>query len=124
MYTRAGIILYNTNDKILLVKGKQTQKWSFPKGRVEDNETVEQTALREFIEETGRTFNNKELCVAKFRHYNSHLFITKIESQDLPVISRVNEDEIEEIKWVSPYEVSDWELNSSLKAYINEFYKL
>lgn len=50
----AGVILYAEGKKfILLVKGRDTKKWSFPKGHCDGNETCEDCAVRELIEETG-----------------------------------------------------------------------
>lgn len=52
-----GAVVYrktNRNDiKILLVKNHNGKCWTFPKGHVEQNETEQQTALREIKEETG-----------------------------------------------------------------------
>ena len=45
--TRLGVI------KILLVKNHNGKCWTFPKGHVEQNETEQQTAIREIKEETG-----------------------------------------------------------------------
>ena len=38
---------------VLLIKNKQTDFWSFPKGHVEEGENEYQTAIRETREETG-----------------------------------------------------------------------
>ncbi len=52
-----GAVVYrrtNKNDiKVLLVKNHNGKCWTFPKGHVEENETEQQTALREIKEETG-----------------------------------------------------------------------
>lgn len=45
--TRLGVI------KVLLVKNHNGKCWTFPKGHVEQNETEQQTAVREIKEETG-----------------------------------------------------------------------
>ena len=52
----AGIIAMHfegPNTRILLVRGKQSGKWSFPKGHAEPNEDIIQTGIREMKEETG-----------------------------------------------------------------------
>jgi 8-oxo-dGTP pyrophosphatase MutT (NUDIX family) len=50
----AGVILRDSGDRILLVLGKKHDKWSFPKGHVdEDDKTGEDCAARETKEETG-----------------------------------------------------------------------
>jgi 8-oxo-dGTP pyrophosphatase MutT (NUDIX family) len=43
----------DNNLKFLLIQGKDTNDWSFPKGHLEPNEKPAQTALRELREETG-----------------------------------------------------------------------
>jgi 8-oxo-dGTP pyrophosphatase MutT (NUDIX family) len=40
---------------VLLVHRPKYDDWSFPKGKAEPNETIEQTAIREVREETGLT---------------------------------------------------------------------
>lgn len=53
----SGIIPFrNTRDKReYLVLKSRTTDWEFPKGTIEDDEELQQTALRELEEETGIT---------------------------------------------------------------------
>jgi len=50
-----GSVLYRIHDelRILVIKQARNGNWSFPKGHVENNETEEQTAIREVLEEVG-----------------------------------------------------------------------
>jgi len=48
-----GLIFDNTKRQILLVKRRDMPVWVLPGGCTEDNETPEQTVLREVKEETG-----------------------------------------------------------------------
>ncbi len=51
-----GAIIYRKfhgNTELLLIKHANGGHWSFPKGHVEPNETEEETAKREILEETG-----------------------------------------------------------------------
>ena len=51
-----GAVIYRKiNDRIrfLLIKNKRSSNWGFPKGHMEDGETLEDTAKREVLEETG-----------------------------------------------------------------------
>ena len=43
--------VYNDKGEILFIY--RNDKWDLPKGKIEGNETIEQTALREVMEETG-----------------------------------------------------------------------
>ena len=56
IYKGAGAIIYdNINDAIVIVKGNQ-QIYSFPKGHIKHNESMEECAAREIYEETGMIF--------------------------------------------------------------------
>ena len=51
-----GAVVFRQNGKereILLIRHKNGGHWAFPKGHVENQETEEETALREIREETG-----------------------------------------------------------------------
>ncbi|WP_242202554.1 NUDIX hydrolase [Aestuariivivens insulae] len=43
--------VYNDNGEVLFIY--RNDKWDLPKGKIEGNETIERTALREVSEETG-----------------------------------------------------------------------
>ncbi|MCE7740835.1 MAG: NUDIX domain-containing protein [Candidatus Heimdallarchaeota archaeon] len=54
--TSAGIVVYNSGHYLLLNYGRSRiteNRWGLTKGRIEENETVMQAALRETFEETG-----------------------------------------------------------------------
>jgi 8-oxo-dGTP pyrophosphatase MutT (NUDIX family) len=53
-------------DKVLLVKGKKSQIWSFPKGHLKQSETQEECARRELLEETGLVSPKSFLGFYKF----------------------------------------------------------
>ncbi len=48
-----GSILISNRNRVLVIKGRLTGKWSFPKGHARDNETESEAAARETYEETG-----------------------------------------------------------------------
>lgn len=50
-----GSIFISKNRKLLVVKGKHSGKWSFPKGHPNEGETSFECARRETEEETGLT---------------------------------------------------------------------
>lgn len=49
---KAGCVVTQDN-KVILVTNKDKSAWAFPKGHAEPGENIEQTALRETLEETG-----------------------------------------------------------------------
>lgn len=77
MIKKCGIIYMSDNDyKFLLVLGKKSDKWGFPKGHMEYGEREEDTAIREFFEETGIKINLNEL-ENKIRFKNNIYFKVK-----------------------------------------------
>lgn len=47
----AGGVIFNADDKLLMIK--RLGKWDLPKGKMDEGESAEETALREVCEETG-----------------------------------------------------------------------
>lgn len=56
---RVRVIVYRDDGKILLVRGRfSRQKWALPGGGVKHNESYEQAAVRETLEEVGLRVHN------------------------------------------------------------------
>ena len=51
---KAGCILFNTEDKTVALVLRKENEYSFPKGHLEENESLIECALRETAEETKR----------------------------------------------------------------------
>lgn len=68
-----GVVLFRRTEEQnqFLLLHYPNGHWDFPKGHVEDNETEEQTALRELTEETG--IQNAEI-LSNFRHGISYRY--------------------------------------------------
>lgn len=59
----SGVILVNnqsTKPEVLLIKNRKSGMWGFPKGHVENKETLIETAIREVKEEIGLEINHLE----------------------------------------------------------------
>ncbi len=90
-----GAICVNNTGKILLVRGRQSRKWSFPKGHMERGETAECCARRELWEETGLVVENSYTSFHKL--FGGGYFIFPVEGE--PPVTPVDTNEIEECGW-------------------------
>ena len=89
------------NGKILLTKDTN-ENWGFPKGHVEQNETEEETAIREVKEET-----NLDVEIDSSKRYINHYITDKgidktvvfFKARKVGGTERPQESEILEIKW-------------------------
>lgn len=74
----AGVIVFHRSDgecRFLLLLSRLTKRplWEFPKGGVDEGETLEQAALRELQEETGMAADSIRLVDA-FQHREEYRF--------------------------------------------------
>jgi 8-oxo-dGTP pyrophosphatase MutT (NUDIX family) len=102
----AGGLVINEKKQILMIFRRS--KWDLPKGKVDQNETIEQAAVREVEEETGIKVDSlKELLKTTFHIYlhngkyclkENYWFKMKSHSK-YPLTPQVEED-IEKIEWV------------------------
>lgn len=110
---KAGTILINIeNKKIGLVYRKSKNDYSFPKGHLEEGETLQECAVRETKEETKRENHliyEKEIYVLSYTTLSNeetecYYYLAIDEGQSNEDIS---EDLIEELVWVSLEEVEE-----------------
>jgi 8-oxo-dGTP pyrophosphatase MutT (NUDIX family) len=90
-----GAICVDCSGQVLLVRGKRSKKWSFPKGHCKGNETDLECALRELKEETGLIPNTPPSGYHKLR--GGGYFIFAIEGS--PQITIQDHWEIEKVEW-------------------------
>jgi 8-oxo-dGTP pyrophosphatase MutT (NUDIX family) len=109
-----GTICISPNNTILLVRGRRSMKWSFPKGHKHRGETYIDCAVRETEEETGICLYNyipisyQRLSVGEYYFYD-------LESEIIPDIK--DSREIDEAKWMTIDEMRQ----SSCNVDVNNF---
>jgi 8-oxo-dGTP pyrophosphatase MutT (NUDIX family) len=126
MNKKCGIILFDEKKQsYLLVFGKKSQKWGFPKGHMEVGETTRETAIREFYEETGFTLNNVTFDNT-FIIKNNTYFVININDEKRHLIQKANyipdTKEIQFFEWIPKQNMLNMDIlscNFGLKAYIN-----
>jgi 8-oxo-dGTP pyrophosphatase MutT (NUDIX family) len=109
-----GVIVESPNHKFLLVKGRKTQKWSFPKGHPYEDEDGVDCAEREALEETGLRFNldpNRFLTLATGRYY---MLFAKQELLSFTRDSR----EIMETGWFSHKDLQKMRVNIDVNTFL------
>jgi 8-oxo-dGTP pyrophosphatase MutT (NUDIX family) len=116
---RAGCILVNTNDDILIVHNVSSDFWGFPKGGKYDYENHLEAALRELREETGIKLDEK-LIVTSFSSNKSRLFIAR---GDFKQKCRVDRREIDAYKWISLSELKKLKTSKFTQAFFGRVEK-
>ena len=127
MIKKCGIIVRDPSQKYLLVFGKKSGKWGFPKGHQEEGESEEETALRELKEETGIGLSMNDL-EERIRFKNNIYFnvsaATAAASQgsDAMKIHIQDTNEILKASWFSLSDMMDLSkesINYGLKSWLN-----
>lgn len=93
-----GIIAISKNDRILLVKGRERNKWSFPKGHIKPHETSHNCAIRECYEETGISLENRDYDDHRKLSSGSYYIYRNLDEES-PIIQDNNE--IIDASWIS-----------------------
>lgn len=119
------------NGRQILMIHDAFGRWTFPKGQVEDGETLEDTATREVLEETGirckvvsylgevhyNYYMPSRGAVAKTVHY---FLLTPIESgEPTPLLTEIKAAawvDVARVKELSSYENNQEIIEKSLKA--------
>ncbi len=89
--------------KIIMVHRPSYDDWSLPKGKLDDEESFEEGALREVEEETGLVCElGRELSPVRYQDKKGRPKVVRYwEMKPLSGSFKEN-DEVDEIRWVSP----------------------
>jgi len=124
----SGGLLHNSNDEFLFIK--RNERWDVPKGHLEEEESLQECAVREIREETGlipegliaalsptyHIYTDKEVYVLKETHW--YIFDYKGKGKASP---QTNEG-ISEVKWFGIHDLQAVRGNTwpSISGLINE----
>lgn len=123
-----GIVYYEHNDviEILMIKDR-CNKWTFPKGKREEGETYQETALREIFEETG--VDGEVIKPLSKVYYEYYLYNNdKVEKEVYFYLVRASSkkiniqmDEINTAKWLEMDEAIEKQKNNGYDNNIQVF---
>lgn len=125
---KAGTILLNIKTKkVGLIFRKILNDYTFPKGHLEQGETLQECAIRETEEETLRANHlliNEEIYTEKYitpsgEKVENHLYIA---IDDGPTSKNIAIEDREELIWVDPTEVLELLTYEDLKKIWEEIY--
>lgn len=104
-------------DEYVLVQGRYTGKWSFPKGHSNDGEMPLECSLREVAEETGIDELPEPLEYLQIGYGN--YFVFNMERKE-KLVPRDN-SEIMNTKWVTLEEMRNMSLNADASIWCNSY---
>jgi 8-oxo-dGTP pyrophosphatase MutT (NUDIX family) len=109
-----GCICISPLNKILLVKGRKGQIWSFPKGHYEKTDkTSLACALRELKEETGIRLNQDYISFKKYKAAEYYIFEVPEEYRLFPKDTQ----EIDDARWFTYEEVCSLHKNIDVSLF-------
>lgn len=116
-YQAYGGVVFNGKGEVLLRKPKGQYGdyvWTFAKGGAKQNETPEQTALREVKEESGATA--KIICRLP-GGFEGDMSVTYFYLMEMVSMGPFQTNETEAIEWVHPEEAPKWiQMTTSTKG--------
>uniref|UniRef100_A0A7S4NPG2 Nudix hydrolase domain-containing protein n=1 Tax=Paramoeba aestuarina TaxID=180227 RepID=A0A7S4NPG2_9EUKA len=100
--TGGGVVWNQQSDCVLLVKNKKEMKengsgWTWPKGRVDPGETVQQAAIREIEEESGiKGIILDDLPLVETKKADRYYYLLKYDS----TVGKPDKETLE-VRWVT-----------------------
>lgn len=112
-------------DKILLLYREDEQHWEVPGGKVEEDESPTQAAVREAIEEIGVEVElKKPFYSGEFQKGDEiflwHGYVSEIKENE----PEIQEDKFKELRWVEPTELDEIDLAPNLKMVLPALRKI
>ena len=108
-----AVIMSADGHQCLLVRQRQTQNWSFPKGTCMENETLENCMYREVFEETGVDLHQYRFFQNGKRRWKRYvLFLIFLLEPYTNIQLKINDNhEIDRVEWIDCKDIKDIKLN-------------
>lgn len=111
-----GTVCISPENRILLVRGRDTGKWSFPKGHREGRESFLDCARRETLEETGVELDGQQPTAChKLAHGEYYFF----ELDEEPGLNPSDTQEVVEARWMSVEEMRRHPVNVDVNYFLD-----
>ncbi len=119
--SRCGVV---KKGKILLLYRKKHEEWVFPGGKLDVNESKENTAIRETKEETGCDVKIKKfVCSEEFsfgpKNFKQYIFL--VEMKGTPKI--MEPEEFSEIMWINIEDYKKYPVSPHVVIFCEYFLK-
>jgi len=111
-----GTIVISPSSKILVVQGRYTGKWSFPKGHSYPNELELDCALRETYEETGIQLSDMYQRTLHLATGDYFVYPYPCEEECIPN----DKSEIQDIRWVSLDQLRTMRVNVDINTFLRK----
>lgn len=108
-----GSIIINNEGEVLLVHGRLSHKWSFPKGHCKKGETDLECATRELYEETGLSLNEKYTSYHKLK--GGSYFVFAVTGR--PTAGCRDNREIDQVAWFPLKNINAIETNVDVSIF-------
>lgn len=98
---KAGIILFDTDSKSILIVQSRGKYWGFPKGTKNDDETIKECAIRETMEETGINVNPDHLNQEKIINNKATYYFLNFTKCDVIPQTHILDNDANSIGWIN-----------------------
>lgn len=110
--------------KILLLYQKDEQHWEVPCGKVEENESPTETAVREAKEKIGvKASLEKPFYSGEFQK-DEEIFLWHCYKASIQGEPEIREEKFEELRWVEPSELDELDLAPNIEMILPALRKL
>lgn len=103
VYAGGGVVWRSAADgpELLLVHRPRYDDWTFPKGKLDDGETMLECALREVEEETGyRCVAGEELAACRYLDGKGRSKLVRYWLMEVSTGEFEPNDEVDELRWL------------------------